>query len=118
MAESFHSNKKNQLEDERLKNLFFVHYNLQLQHRQTASSGSKFLIRGAYDPICLEGMDANTGDWLEDPGVLEGGDVSWMDATLSSDGTVASNGARTVDDDDIDDRSSDNTEEEDSDVDS
>ncbi|XP_058086750.1 uncharacterized protein LOC131233916 isoform X2 [Magnolia sinica] len=113
IADHVHSNKRNRLEDERLKDLIFIHHNLRLQQRQTVPLGNKALMRGGYDPICLEGMNSNARDWVEDPGVLLGEDISWMDVALPSDSIAASNMVSNVDDNSIDDRSSDGTDEED-----
>ncbi|KAJ6850545.1 uncharacterized protein M6B38_263400 [Iris pallida] len=85
MPTCVHPKSKNKLENERLNNLTFVHHNLRLQQRQFAASGSKSLARGEHDPISLEGRSASCGEWIEDPGALEGEDVSWMNVALPSD---------------------------------
>jgi len=33
----------------------------------------------------LEGRNFSIGEWIEDPGVLEGEDTSWMNVALPSD---------------------------------
>ncbi|KAF8396361.1 hypothetical protein HHK36_017978 [Tetracentron sinense] len=53
--------------------------------RGKQSAISKAMTRGMYDPICLEGMEANAGDWIEDPGAFEGEDNGWMNVTVASD---------------------------------
>lgn len=60
--------------------------------RHLATSGSKILIRGPYDPICLEeeGMNAGVGDWVGDPGVLKRDDLGWIDVAMPVN-TFASN---------------------------
>lgn len=65
--------------------------------------------RGTLDPICLETMDADIGDWVEDPGILEGEDLSWMDVTVSGEPTFLSHRVKDLDDcnDSTDDRDSD-----------
>jgi hypothetical protein len=65
--------------------------------------------RGTIDPLCLEAIDANMGDWVEDPGVLEGEDVSWIDVTVPSEPTFMSDKVKDLDDcsDSTDDRGSD-----------
>lgn len=52
--------------------------------RHMTKSGSKILIRGPYDPICLEeeGLNAVVGDWVGDPGLLERDDLGWMDIAV------------------------------------
>lgn len=63
------------------------------------------------DPICMEAMDDNMGDWVEDPGVLEGEDLSWMDVTVPSEPTFLSHKVKDLDDcnDSTDDRGSDDS---------
>ncbi|XP_010247484.1 PREDICTED: uncharacterized protein LOC104590486 isoform X2 [Nelumbo nucifera] len=109
MFERIHSKKRNRLEHERLNDLIFVHYNLRLQERQ--SKLNKPMARGAYDPICLEGMGIDAGDWVDNPGVLEGEDLGWMDVAVPSDSLNASAKLRNVNDydDSLDDRGSDDT---------
>ncbi|XP_020268882.1 uncharacterized protein LOC109844304 isoform X2 [Asparagus officinalis] len=85
MKECMHSRNRNRLEQERLTDLTFVHYNLRLQQRQLAASGSKTPIRGERGPVSLDGRDFSIGEWIEDPGVLEGQDTSWMNVALPSD---------------------------------
>jgi hypothetical protein len=65
--------------------------------------------RATLDPICLEAMDANMGDWVEDPGVLVGEDLSWMDVTVPIEPTFLSHKVKDLDDcnDSTDDRGSD-----------
>ncbi|XXG82464.1 hypothetical protein AAC387_Pa10g0407 [Persea americana] len=90
--ERVHSNERNRLEQERLNDIIFVHYNLCRLQRHLATSGSKILIRGPYDPICLEeeGMNAGVGDWVGDPGVLKRDDLGWIDVAMPVN-TFASN---------------------------
>lgn len=88
MNESVHL-RKNRLEHERLNDLTFVHHNLHLQERQPVTVVSKTLSRGEDDPVCLEGRIDHAGDWIADPGVLEGGSINWIDVALPSDPAVA-----------------------------
>ncbi|KAF3952918.1 hypothetical protein CMV_021581 [Castanea mollissima] len=102
--------QRNRLEHQRLNDLIFVHFNLHLQERQTEARKAR-IRRGMLDPICMEAMDANMGDWVEDPGVLEGEDLSWMDVTVPSEPTFLSHKVRDLDDcnDSTDDRGSDDS---------
>lgn len=79
-------------------------------NRQTEARKAR-IRRGMLDPICMEAMDANMGDWVEDPGVLEGEDLSWMDVTVPSEPTFLSHKVRDLDDcnDSTDDRGSDDS---------
>lgn len=64
------------------------------------------------DPICLEATDANMVDWLDDPGVTDNEDLSWMYVTIPSERTLPSNSAvKSTDEsnDSTDDRGSDDT---------
>lgn len=64
------------------------------------------------DPICLEAMDANMLDWLDDPGVTDNEDLSWMDVTIPGERTLPINNTSksTVDSNDsTDERGSDDT---------
>ncbi|KAJ8630942.1 hypothetical protein MRB53_024265 [Persea americana] len=90
MFERIHASKRNRLEQKRLNDLLFIHYNLRLQQRQTGTLGSKILMSGAHDPTCLEGMNADAGDWVEDLGALEGEGTDWMDGSPFIDFAVAS----------------------------
>lgn len=67
--------------------------------------------RGTLDPICLEAVDANIGDWVEDVGSMESEDLSWMDVTIPSERTFVSHEVQNMDDsvDSSDDRNSDVT---------
>lgn len=108
MFERIHSKKRNRLEHQRLNDLIFVHYNLRLQERRPEAYKTR-IRRGTLDPICLEAMDADIGDWVEDPGILEGEDLSWMDVTVSGEPTFLSHRVKDLDDcnDSTDDRDSD-----------
>ncbi|XP_024927992.3 uncharacterized protein LOC107412863 isoform X2 [Ziziphus jujuba] len=108
MFERTHSKKKNRLEHQRLNDLLFVHYNLHLQQRRSETSKTRYS-RGMLDPICLEATDANMVDWLDDPGVNDNEDLSWMDVTIPCEKTLPSNSAKSTDDsnDSTDDRGSD-----------
>lgn len=110
MFERIHWKKRNRLEHQRLNDLIFVHFNLHLQERQTEARKAR-IRRGMLDPICMEAMDANMGDWVEDPGVLEGEDLSWMDVTVPSEPTFLSHKVKDLDDcnDSTDDRGSDDS---------
>ncbi|KAJ0046613.1 hypothetical protein Pint_05707 [Pistacia integerrima] len=63
------------------------------------------------DPICLEAMDANIGDWVEDMGSVEGEDLSWMDVTVPCEQTLVHHEVKNMDDsiDSSEERSSDGT---------
>ncbi|OVA07174.1 zinc finger protein [Macleaya cordata] len=65
MFDRIHLQKRNRLEGKRLNDLMFVHYNLRMRARQSAAS--KTILRGNHDPTCLEAMDVDAGDWIEDP---------------------------------------------------
>ncbi|XP_042957477.1 uncharacterized protein LOC122292959 isoform X2 [Carya illinoinensis] len=97
MFERIHLKKRNRLEHQRLNDLIFVHYNLRLQERRPEASKAR-IRRGTLDPMCLEAMDANMGDWVEDPGVLEGEDLSWMDVTVPSETSFVSHKLKDLDD--------------------
>ncbi|XP_040991643.1 uncharacterized protein LOC121238717 isoform X2 [Juglans microcarpa x Juglans regia] len=97
MFERIHLKKRNRLEHQRLNDLIFVHYNLRLQERRPEASKAR-IRRGTLDPMCLEAMDANMGDWVEDPGVLEGEDLSWMDVTVPSETSFVNHKLKDLDD--------------------
>ncbi|MCL7031693.1 hypothetical protein MKW94_008692 [Papaver nudicaule] len=82
MLDNVHFMKRNRLEGKRLTDLVFVHYNLRLQARQSLS-GREDVFRGDHDPTCLEAMDDNAGDWIEDPAIAlmreEFGSTSYVD---------------------------------------
>lgn len=65
--------------------------------------------RGTLDPICLEALDANIGDWVEDVGSMESEDLSWMDVTIPGERTFVSHEVQNMDDSvgSLDDRNSD-----------
>ncbi|XP_068650976.1 uncharacterized protein [Aristolochia californica] len=84
ILEQIFPKKWNRLENERLNDLLYVHYNLSLQQRQTTTLGGRVLAR-ATDPMCSEGINANAADWIEDPGVLIGENLGWMDVVLPGD---------------------------------
>ncbi|XP_028099435.1 uncharacterized protein LOC114298970 isoform X2 [Camellia sinensis] len=94
MFDQIHAKKRNRLEYQRLKDLIFVHHNLCLKERREANRRST---KDEYDPFCLEAMEADMSDWVEDPGSVEGEDYSWMDVTVPSDRTVASPKKQIVD---------------------
>ncbi|KAJ4720490.1 HAT transposon superfamily [Melia azedarach] len=108
MFERIHSKKRNRLEHQRLNDLIFVHYNLHLQQRKTEAVKARRSRGGTLDPICLEAVDANIGDWVEDMGSMEGEDLSWMDVTVPSERTFISHELQNMDDsvDSSDDRNS------------
>ncbi|XP_043722633.1 uncharacterized protein LOC122669827 isoform X2 [Telopea speciosissima] len=106
ISEHIHSKKKNRLEQERFNDLVFVHYNLHLQERQSALTKSS--VSCAYDPLCLEAMGDDAGEWVEDPGVLEGEELSWMDVAVPVDALLSSKARNSTDNNDsLDDRDSD-----------
>ncbi|XP_042511920.1 uncharacterized protein LOC122087027 isoform X2 [Macadamia integrifolia] len=87
--EHMHSKKRNRLEQERLNDLVFVHYNLHLQERQSALS--KATVSCGYDPLCLEAMGGDAGEWVEDPGFFVGDEeLSWMDVAVPDDAFLSS----------------------------
>ncbi|KAK3228588.1 hypothetical protein Dsin_000469 [Dipteronia sinensis] len=112
MFERIHLKKKNRLEHQRLNDLIFVHNNLHLQQRRAEAVKAK-CSKGTLDPICLEAMNANIGDWVEDMGSLEGEDLSWMDVSVPSERTFFSQEVQNMDDsvDSTEDRSSNVTKE-------
>ncbi|KAK4836636.1 hypothetical protein QYF36_025628 [Acer negundo] len=97
MFERIHSKKRNRLEHQRLNDLMFVHNNLHLQQRRAEAVKAK-CSKGTLDPICLEAMDANIGDWVEDMGSMEGEDLSWMDVSVPSERTFFSHEVQNMDD--------------------
>lgn len=71
---------RNRLENQRLNDLIFVHFNLHLQQRQSDASKGRSM-KDTYDP---EAVDANMADWVEDWGAIEADDLSWMDVSVPS----------------------------------
>lgn len=67
--------------------------------RRSETSKTRYS-RGMLDPICLEATDANMVDWLDDPGVTNNEDISWMDVTIPSEKTLPS--VKSTDDDSSD----------------
>ncbi|KAG5233223.1 DNA binding protein [Salix suchowensis] len=66
--EFIHSKNRNRLEHKRLNDLVFVRYNLKIQQSRT---------RDALDPISLDNIDL-LNEWIcEEPGLLDGDDISW-----------------------------------------
>ncbi|XP_031260567.1 uncharacterized protein LOC116118736 isoform X2 [Pistacia vera] len=110
MFERIYSKKRNRLEHQRLNDLLFVHYNLQLQQRRAEGVKARSS-KETLDPICLEAMDANIGDWVEDMGSVEGEDLSWMDVTVPCEQTLVHHEVKNMDDsiDSSEERSSDGT---------
>lgn len=74
---------RNRLENQRLNDLIFVHFNLHLQQRQSDASKGRSM-KDTYDP---EAVDANMADWVEDWGAIEADDLSWMDVSVPSERT-------------------------------
>ncbi|KAL5800550.1 hypothetical protein ACOSQ3_033630 [Xanthoceras sorbifolium] len=97
MFERIHLKRRNRLEHQRLNDLIFVHYNLHLQQRQAEAVKAR-CSKGTLDPICLEAMDTNIGDWVEDMGSVEGEDLSWMDVSGPSERTFFSHEVQNMDD--------------------
>ncbi|CAB4268597.1 unnamed protein product [Prunus armeniaca] len=108
MFERMCSKKKNRLEQQRFNHLAFVHYNLHLQHRRSEASKAIYT-RGTLDPICLEAIDANMGDWVEDLGAIGSDGLSWMDVTVPGEWKFLNHKVENMDDcnDSTDDRGSD-----------
>ncbi|WOL15318.1 hypothetical protein Cni_G24099 [Canna indica] len=81
--ECIHSSK-NRIENARLNDLGFVHYNLRLRHRQSVATESKGPKNGEYDNLINVDEDSNAGDWIDridDPGMLEEEGFNLLDAT-------------------------------------
>lgn len=97
MFERIHLKKRNRLEHQRLNDLTFVHYNLRLQERRPEANKSR-IRRGTLDPLCLEALGANMGDWVEDPGVLEAEEVSWNIVTVPSEPAFVSHKVKDMED--------------------
>ncbi|KAJ8458265.1 hypothetical protein OPV22_031191 [Ensete ventricosum] len=71
--EQIHNHRMNYLEHQRLCDLIFVHYNLQLQQR-------KILRHKTFDPISVENIDV-VGDWIVEKNDLLSADAdhsNWM----------------------------------------
>uniref|UniRef100_A0A6N2MJA2 DUF659 domain-containing protein n=1 Tax=Salix viminalis TaxID=40686 RepID=A0A6N2MJA2_SALVM len=69
--EFIHSKKRNRLEHKRLNDLVFVRYNLKIKQRNMSRT------RDALDPISLDNIDL-LNEWIcEEPGLLDGDDISW-----------------------------------------
>ncbi|GLT50014.1 hypothetical protein SLA2020_235290 [Shorea laevis] len=102
--------KRNQLENQRLNDLIFVHNNLHLQERRGDSTKVKST-KSKLDPVCLEAIDANMEDWIEDLGAVDGEEPSWMAITISSERMLANREILNMDDsnDSADDESCDIT---------
>ncbi|WOK97096.1 hypothetical protein Cni_G05804 [Canna indica] len=84
--EFIHSSK-NRLEQARLADLNFIHYNLRHQQRQPMGAGS-ILMQGEHDPISVD--NPNVAEWIKDPGLIEGeGSISLLDVTLLGDSVPA-----------------------------
>ncbi|XP_050938906.1 uncharacterized protein LOC103496546 isoform X5 [Cucumis melo] len=56
--------KKNWLEKQKMNDLAFAHYNLQLQERRPETCKARCSI-DAVDPVLLEAIDANMEDWVD-----------------------------------------------------
>ncbi|XP_061357381.1 uncharacterized protein LOC133301719 [Gastrolobium bilobum] len=70
-----HSKRRNRLEQQRLNDLVFVKYNLQLEMRQKEREKKG----DTYDPICLSDLESDD-EWIaeqEEPCLMDGD--SWMD---------------------------------------
>ncbi|KDP27070.1 hypothetical protein JCGZ_22067 [Jatropha curcas] len=104
------SKKRNRLEQQRLNDLLFIHYNLYLKERPIETTKS-WRTRGTLDSVCLEAVDVNMADWVEDLGTMEGEDLSWMDVTVPHERACGIRQGNDMDDsnDSTDDRSSDLT---------
>lgn len=74
---------KNRLERLRLNDIAYVQYNLGLQQSQPVAPGTKTLPRFEYDPLSVEGMIANVGELIEDPGIIEVGCTNGVDVVPS-----------------------------------
>lgn len=78
MFERIHAKKRNRLEHQRLNDLMFVHHNLQLQERQ--ESKKTWSTMDASNPLCVETLDPDLADWVEES--IDGEDCSVMDSTI------------------------------------
>lgn len=67
------------------------------ESRRSESSKGRCM-RGTFDPTCLEAIDANMEDWVEDPVAIEGEDLSWMVVSVPSDRSFVSAKVKNVDD--------------------
>lgn len=65
--------------------------------------------RGTLDPICLEAMDSNIEDWVEDLGDTGSDELRWMDVTVPGEWKVMNHRVQSTDDcnDSTNDRGSD-----------
>ncbi|XP_048428565.1 uncharacterized protein LOC103946149 isoform X3 [Pyrus x bretschneideri] len=106
--ERMYSKKGNRLEQQRLNDLVFVHHNLHLQHMCSEASKGVYT-RGTLDPICLEAMDSNIEDWVEDLGDTGSDELRWMDVTVPGEWKVMNHRVQSTDDcnDSTNDRGSD-----------
>lgn len=97
MFRSITSKQRNQLESQKLNDLMFVHYNLQLQERRGEAATAN-CTKGKLDPLCLEAVYANMGDWIEDPRAIDEEDPNWLDITISSEPILTSPELQNIDD--------------------
>ncbi|KAM1285408.1 hypothetical protein ACFX13_028896 [Malus domestica] len=106
--ERMYSKKRNRLEQQRLNDLVFVHHNLHLQHMRSEASKGVYT-RGTLDPICLEAMDSNIEDWVEDLGDTGSDELRWMDVMVPGEWKVLNHRVQSTNDcnDSTDDRGSD-----------
>ncbi|GFY90703.1 HAT transposon superfamily protein [Actinidia rufa] len=72
-------------------------FELGLSSMQSRQEVSKTMITDEYDPICLEAIDANTVDWVQDPESVEGDDCGWMDLAVPSERMVVSPKPQSID---------------------
>lgn len=54
-------------------------------------------MRSILDPICLEVMDNSMVDLLDDPGVMDSEDLSWMDVAVPREGILSISRVKNVD---------------------
>lgn len=78
-----YSKKKNRLEKQKMNDLAFAHYNLQLQERRLETCKARCSI-DALDPVFLETIGANMEDWVEDVEALEDEHQRWVDMKATS----------------------------------
>lgn len=79
-------------------------------NRRSESSKAGYT-KGSLDPICIEAINADMVDWLDDPGVMDSEDLSWMDVSFPGERNLLSNTIKNIEYsiDTMDDRDSDDT---------
>lgn len=88
--------KKNWLEKQKMNDLAFAHYNLQLQERRLDTCKARCSM-DAVDPVFLEAIDANMEDWVEDVETLEDEHKRWVDVKVTNQETLVEHKFSTMD---------------------